>query len=169
VFVVPPSPAPPGGPVAVGLAGGAASDALLGFAFEEAALRGVPLRAVHLKMEPPGRRWDRFDPIVGLAAAAEPPSSDDADRLLAESLAGWPAKYPDVEIDRRVVHGPDVEHGIVALTRDASMVVVAAHSRLKTGERVLGPITSGLLRDARCPVVVLAAVDQVLTDAPEER
>ena len=154
VFVVPRSPAPPGGPVVVGLAGGAASDALLGFAFEEAALRGTPLRAVHLKSDVPGGRWDRFDPIRTM---------DEGERLLAESLAGWPAKYPDVEIDRRVVHGPDVEHGIAALTHDASMVVVAARGWLETGERVLGPITGGLLRDACCPVAVIPAADLVLT------
>jgi hypothetical protein len=169
VFVVPPHAAPPGGPVVVGLAGGAASDALLGFAFEEAALRGVPVRAVHLSSETSGRRWDRFDPIVGLAADPLPVDAavpaDGAERLLAESLAGWPAKYPEVEVERRAVHGPDIEHGMVALTRDASMVVVAARSRLETGDRVLGPITSGLLRDAACPVVVIPVADPVFTAA----
>jgi nucleotide-binding universal stress UspA family protein len=168
VFVVPQSPAPPGGPVVVGLAGGAASDALLEFAFDAAALRGVPLRAVHIESETPAGRWDRFDPIVGLAVEAPPAiglaPADEAERLLAESLAGWPAKYPDVEIERRAVRGPSVEHGIVALTQDASMVVVAARSRLATGERVLGPITSGLLRDSHCPVVVIPASDAAFPD-----
>jgi nucleotide-binding universal stress UspA family protein len=166
VVVVPPQPAPPGGPVVVGLAGGAASGALLAYAFEEAALRGVPLRAVHVNSEMPDRRWGRFDPIVGLATDAPPVATapaEDAERLLAEALAGWPAKYPDVDIERRAVHGPDVEHGIAALTRDASMVVVAARSRLETGERVLGPITTGLLRDSECPVVVIPAADPVFT------
>jgi nucleotide-binding universal stress UspA family protein len=64
VFVVPPHPATPGGPVAAGLAGGAASDAVLEFAFDEAALRGVPLRVVHLTdarhrcwRQPPKQSW----------------------------------------------------------------------------------------------------------------
>jgi nucleotide-binding universal stress UspA family protein len=107
----------------------------------------------------------RLPVLVGVddALRFDPPPDDEAERLLAESLAGWPAKHPDVEIDRRVVHGPDVEHGLAALTRDASMVVVAARSRLETGERVLGPITGGLLRDARCPVAVIPAADSPLT------
>ncbi|WP_432837265.1 universal stress protein [Dactylosporangium sp. CA-092794] len=168
VFVVPPRPATPGGPVVAGLSGGAANDALLEFAFDEAARRGVPLRAVHLTHTGPAP-LDRFDTIAGLAAPAPPTigftPADLADRLLAEALAGWPSKYPDVQIDRRVVHGPDVEHGIAALTHDACMIVAAARGRLETGERILGPITSGLLRDAQCPVAVIPAADHAFTDS----
>ncbi|MEU0559296.1 universal stress protein [Dactylosporangium sp. NPDC006015] len=167
VLVVPARPATQDAPVTAGLAGGAASDAVLEFAFDEAARRGVPLRVVHLSDAATARHWHRSDFLAGLSVPA-PPSigltpTDLAERLLAEALAGWPARFPDVPIERCIVHGPDVEHGIAALTRDACMMVVAARSRLETGARILGPVTGGLLRDAGCPVAVVAAADRLLS------
>ncbi|MEV4141959.1 universal stress protein, partial [Dactylosporangium sp. NPDC049742] len=148
VLVVPARPAMQGAPVTAGLAGGAASDAVLEFAFDEAARRGVPLRVVHLSDAATARHWHRSDFLAGLSvpapAAIGLTPTDLAERLLAEALAGWPARFPDVPIERCVVHGPDVEHGIAALTRDACMMVVAARSRLETGVRILGPVTGGL-------------------------
>ncbi|MFF5234370.1 universal stress protein [Dactylosporangium sp. NPDC000521] len=167
VLVVPARPATQGAPVMAGLASGAASDAILEFAFDEAARRGVPLRVVHLSDAATAGHWHRSELLAGLSVPAPPTvgstPADLAERLLAESLAGWPARYPDVRIERCVVHGPDVEHGIATLTRDACMIVVAARSRLETGARILGPVTGGLLRDAGCPVAVVAAADRVLS------
>jgi hypothetical protein len=128
--------APPRLPVLVGVDDDALLTVRVGTV--EARLRGLPLHLV-------------------CAFDAPPP------QVVPEALAGWPAKYPDVDIERRAVHGPDVEHGMAALTRDASMVVVAARSLLETGERVLGPITTGPLRDSECPVVVIPAADPVFT------
>jgi nucleotide-binding universal stress UspA family protein len=151
VCVVPVHTVPPGGPLAVGVAGAEDATRLLGVAFAEAALRGVPLHAIYVWSNFPNTALGTLDPFAyePSAAAAE------ADRVLAEALAGWQEKFPDVDVQRRTICGPDTEHGIAALTSNASMVVVAPRSEPGRSEQLLGPVTRGLLHDAHCPVLVV--------------
>ena len=68
---------------------------------------------------------------------------------------GWQEKFPDVEVHRRALHGPDAERGLAAFTVDASVVVVAPISKPGRSAQLLGPVTRGLLHDADCPVLVV--------------
>ena len=88
-------PHPAQAPVLVGIDGSPASELATEIAFDEASRRGVELVALHawsddLVYEYPGTDW--------------PTVESSADEVLAERLAGWQERYPDVTV-RRVVVG----------------------------------------------------------------
>jgi nucleotide-binding universal stress UspA family protein len=89
-----PVPAPPGAPVVLGADGSPTGEAAIPFAFEAAARWDAPLVAVHawsdLTLDPPIAAVLDFDPV-------------DEKQLLAQRLAGWVEKYPDVPVRRHVV------------------------------------------------------------------
>ncbi len=151
VCVVPVHAVPPGGPIVVGVAGIDGVEPLLRAAFPEAARRGVAVLAVYVWTAFPNTALGTLDPFDYQPAAA----AGEADRVLAETLAGWQDKFPDVEVHRRALCGPDAEHGLAAFTGDASMVVVASSSEPGRSAHLLGPVTRRLLHDARCPVLVV--------------
>ena len=134
------------GPVVVGVDGSPTSEEALALAFEEAALRGAPLLALHT--------WQ--DDVVELSIA---PLVDwnavEAEEhvLLAERLAGWSEKYPDVEVRRRVVRDrPAAE--LVDLSRTARLVVVGSRGRGGVRGLLLGSVGHALIHHAHCPVLV---------------
>lgn len=92
-------------PVLVGVACAPGDDAVLEFAFDEAALRGVPLLAMHI--------WP-----------GSAPASEEADEALAEALRAWSEKNPQVAVQRVVRNGLDVPVCLTAASRSAQLVVV---------------------------------------------
>ena len=78
-------------PVVVGIDGTPLSEAAIAFAFEAASVRRAPLVAVHT--------WDGsvIAELVDWQSVAV-----EAEEELAERLAGWGAKYPDVAVQRVV-------------------------------------------------------------------
>jgi len=73
--------------------------------------------------------------------------------LLAERLAGWSEKYPDVEVRRRVVRDrPAAE--LVDLSRTARLVVVGSRGRGGVRGLLLGSVGHALIHHAHCPVLV---------------
>src|SRR6266508_2894723 len=80
--------------------------AALGSAFDEASVRGVPLHAVHTWTDPAST-----GPGGHAAAGVRPGCRPRGEtRLLAELLAGWSEKYPDVQV-------PDRWRGLVPAMR----------------------------------------------------
>lgn len=139
------------GPVVVGIDGSPISDAALAFAFEAAAARRVPLITVHA--------WTDST----LEAAVAPLLDWDAIeadelRLLSERLAGWSAKYPDVDV-RRVVARDRPAHVLIeqATGTAAGLVVVGSHGRGSVAGLVLGSVSHAVLHRSRCPVAVVRA------------
>jgi nucleotide-binding universal stress UspA family protein len=138
------------GPVVIGIDGSEISEAALAFAFEAANTRKVPLVAVHA--------WT--DHV--LVDAAVGPLLDwdaveaDAHRLLAERLAGWIEKYPDVEV-RRVVVRDRPAHALIqqATVTAAQLVVVGSHGRGSMAGLVLGSVSHAVLHHSPCPVAVV--------------
>jgi hypothetical protein len=84
----------PAAHVLLGVDGSPANDPVVGFAFEEAALRCVPLVALHAWRHPVSTGPGDMLPLAYDLAEVE---AEEA-RLLAEALAGWHDKYPDVTI-----------------------------------------------------------------------
>jgi nucleotide-binding universal stress UspA family protein len=135
------------GPVVVGVAGSPASDAALAFAFEAAALRGVPLVAVHtwrdLLVEATMAPFLDFDAIAA-----------DEREVLAERLAGWGEKYPDVSV-RRLVLRDQPARALVQESAAAQLVVVGSRGHGGLAGMLLGSVCHAVLHHAHCPVTVV--------------
>jgi nucleotide-binding universal stress UspA family protein len=136
-------------PVIVGVDGSPVSEAAVEFAFEAASARGVPLVAVHTWLDTvfePG-----FAPIVDWQALAAQESG-----ILAERLAGWAEKYPDVAVERVVVRdGP--AHALVERSAGAQLLVVGSRGRGNLAALLLGSVSHGVLHRSECPVAVVHA------------
>lgn len=133
-------------PVVVGVDGSETSEAAVAFAYEAAASRRVGLVAVYV--------WsDMFaDPLlVPLTDTAA--MNDEGRRILAERLAGWAEKYPDVAVER-VVARDRPAHALLAQADRGQLVVVGSHGRGEFAGLVLGSVSNTLLHRSPCPVAV---------------
>lgn len=136
-----------GRPVVVGVDGSRDGEAALGFAFDAAATRGVTLTAVHA--------W--HDPFASATPAPQPdPTSPvgDEQEVLAERLAGWGEKYPDVTVERVVLRGR-AGRVLVEQSERAQLLVVGTRGRGDVASLVLGSVSHAVVHRAHCPVAVV--------------
>jgi len=130
-------------PVVVGVDGSPVSEAAMAFAFAAVADRGVPLVAVHTWSDP------------ALAAAGQPAGAEAQEReVLAERLAGWAQKYPDVRV-QRVVTTDRAAHQLLVQAEQAQLVVVGSRGHGDLTGFVLGSVSNALVHGATCPVAVV--------------
>lgn len=133
--------------VVVGLDGSPMSEAALGYAYDWASAHGAPLVAVHA--------WgvvaedSRLLEHVDLEAVQQ-----DEERLLAEQLAGWGEKYPDVSV-RRVVVKDRPARALLEAAAFAGLLVVGARGRGGMAGLLLGSTSQALIHRSACPVVVV--------------
>jgi len=73
---------------------------------------------------------------------------------LAERLAGWQEKYPDVHVQRLVVRD-GAARVLVKQSAHARLVVVGSHGRGSVAGLVLGSVGHSVLHRADCPVVIV--------------
>jgi nucleotide-binding universal stress UspA family protein len=140
-------------PVVVGVDGSAESTAALGFAFEAASGRGVPLVAVYVwQALPTGNLgpvdWRHYDPVE---------AETEAGRLLAEQMAGWQEQYPEVVVDRQAVYGFNPAETLVEASKEAQLVVVGSRGRGGFARPLLGSVSQALIHHAHCSVAVVHA------------
>lgn len=141
--------APDDGPVVVGVDGSELSDAAVTFAFEVAAGHGVPLVAVHT--------WQ--DASITGAWAVLPATVDwdwlqaEEEKQLAERLAAWRDKFPQVEV-RPVVARSRPEVALLTHAAGARLLVVGSRGRGAVAGLGLGSVSQYLLHHAECPVAV---------------
>jgi nucleotide-binding universal stress UspA family protein len=131
--------------VVVGIDGSHRSQALLEYAFDYASRRDIGVRAV-LCWHP--------DLLAVMRRRAEPAEPERVDAWLAEALAGWQQKYPDVVVHREVVR----EHPIAGLVRASTaqnLLVVGSHGHRALASALLGSTTQGVLHHATGPVAVV--------------
>ncbi len=136
--------------ILVGVDGSESGDAALAFAFEEARLRRVRLRAVHVWSEPGAAGPGEMMPLVYDPEIV----SDEQARHLDGALAPWRDKYPDVEVVPEIVHGRPVRILGGASAR-ADLLVAGTRGRGGFAGLVLGSVSHGLLHHAQCPLAVV--------------
>ncbi|WP_433507348.1 universal stress protein [Pseudonocardia halophobica] len=134
-------------PVVVGVDGSPTSESALAVAYEEAALRSAPLVAVHTWLD--DMLEPALAPVIDWAALETEESA-----LLAQRLAGWSEKYPDVEVRRLVVRDRPAR-ALVAESAGAALVVVGSRGRGGAAALLLGSVSHALLQHAHCPVLVV--------------
>jgi nucleotide-binding universal stress UspA family protein len=126
------------------------ADAVLDFAFTEAALRGARLRVVHGWDLLPA--WSATGWMPPLVDAAEQQRAEAA--VLADTLAPWRAKYPGTEVVEEVRLG-GAAPAVLACATAADLVVVGRRDRpLGLGPR-LGAVAHAVLHHAPAAVAVV--------------
>jgi nucleotide-binding universal stress UspA family protein len=141
---------PPGEPaedpqIVVGVDGSEHLDSVLAFAFDFASRHQRPLHAVYC--------W-RPDLLATMQWRPAPPPPERADRWLAEAVAGWQEKYPDVAVHRGVLRETPTA-GLVMASAGQDLLVVGSHSRHARVATLLGSVSQGVLHHATCPVAVV--------------
>ncbi|WP_296374256.1 universal stress protein [Pseudonocardia sp.] len=134
-------------PVVVGIDGTPASEAAIAFAFETASVRHAPLVAVHAWQTP---LVGTVPPDPAVVTAAE----GVAHEILAERLAGWTEKYPDVHVRRAVVDDRPAPL-LVREARGAQLLVVGSRAHGRLAGAFLGSVGHALVHRAPCPVAVV--------------
>ncbi|MER6663920.1 universal stress protein [Amycolatopsis japonica] len=141
---------PDSGPVVVGIDGSPLSEQALETAFDEASRRNASVVAVHA--------WSdvTYDDVYGMARLVTQWESIEGDerRLLAERLAGWQEKYPNVTVERVLVRDRP-RHTLLEWSATAQLLVVGSRGRGGFTGQLLGSVSQALTRHAECPVMVV--------------
>jgi nucleotide-binding universal stress UspA family protein len=138
-------------PVLVGVATAGQDEPAIGFAFEEAAARGVPLRAAHVWSAGPAVSLgdgQRSAPGLRSAWAA-------TDRWLAETLAGWADKYPQVPVEPLPLYDVNPARALLLASAGAGLVVLGESCPTRYDGELFGMTTRVLIGHAGCPVCVV--------------
>ena len=149
------------GEVVVGIRDLRDADAILAYAFDEAALRGATLIAVH------SWDWSR-SALPGYVASQDATGqrvnaadmAAEAELNLSEALRVWRDKYPAVPVWQDVVHDHPA-HVLAIYSARADLVVIGRHEG--TGARpVIGGVQHALLNHAQGPVAIVPAAELCL-------
>lgn len=137
------------GRVVVGVDESHDADLALAVAFEQAAFRSTGLTAVNAcQWQVAGQRDGVASPIYG-----EQDALAGAQQALAESLAGWQEKYPQVDVRLDVVPGR-ASSVLVDASAGAELLVVGARGHGGFAGLLLGSVSQAALHHAHCPVVI---------------
>ncbi|MET8796300.1 universal stress protein [Nocardia sp. NPDC004568] len=137
-------------PVLVGVDGSGNSVPAVELAFDEAARRRVGVVAVHAWSDTSGYE---------IPLRHRDGARDSAMALLAENLAGYAEKYPDVPVERLVTADRPVR-SLLDASADAQLVVVGSHGRGGFASMLLGSTSNALLHAVETPIVIVRARGQ---------
>lgn len=134
----------PDAPVLVGIDGSPASEAATALAFDEASRRGVDLVALHA--------WSDVGvfPVLGMDWHDR---ESQGQEVLAERLAGWQERYPDVHVQRSLVCDTPAKWLLEAADR-AQLIVVGSRGRGGFPGMLLGSVGSAVVHSTTIPVIV---------------
>jgi nucleotide-binding universal stress UspA family protein len=140
--------------IAVGIRETEDSTEALAFAFEEAALRGADLVAVHALPVFPSALHVPGAGRGTLQAAARAEVLAEAASQLAGMLAGWRDKYPGVRVRHDVVHGHPARV-LASYSARADLVVLGRHGGPAPGSAGVGSVQHAVLNHAHGPVAIV--------------
>ena len=146
---VPDKHSPYAGAVVVGVDGTEVSQGALDAAFALASVEGRPLAVLHA--------WDdavRWRDLTGYEVRRE--TSAEHELQIAESLAGYREKYPDVAVSLHQVE-TDPRWALVDASRHAYLVAVGTRGRGDTAALVLGSVSRYVVEHAHGPVMIARA------------
>lgn len=132
-------------PVLVGTDGSPASEVAIALAFDEASRRNVELVALHA--------WSDVGvfPILGMDWHD---CEAQGQEILAERLAGWQERYPDVRVKRLIVCDKPARW-LLQESEHAQLVVLGSHGRGGFAGMLLGSVSSRVSQSATVPVIVI--------------
>ncbi|MFF3744283.1 universal stress protein [Streptomyces kronopolitis] len=124
-------------------------DPLLGFAFDAAATRGVPLQAVHGRALPVHAYvpWG-VDPDVADDVTKE------ADGELRESLRPWQERFPEVPVQLTVLP-ENPTRAMVQSVPGAELLVIGRRRHRPPFAPRVGPVAHAAIHHVTCPVAVV--------------
>jgi nucleotide-binding universal stress UspA family protein len=131
-------------PVVVGIDGSPASEAGTAIAFDEASRRRVGLVALHAWSDLDVSEWPGID---------WPATQSMAEEVLAERLAGWQERYPDVQVTRVVAQAQPARR-LVEASKEAQLVVVGSTGRGGFAGMLVGSVGETVAQLAQVPVIV---------------
>jgi nucleotide-binding universal stress UspA family protein len=130
--------------VVVGIDGSPASEAGTAIAFDEASRRRVGLVALHAWSDLDVSEWPGID---------WPATQSMAEEVLAERLAGWQERYPDVQVTRVVAQAQPARR-LVEASKEAQLVVVGSTGRGGFAGMLVGSVGETVAQLAQVPVIV---------------
>ncbi len=130
--------------VLLGSDGSPASEVATAIAFEEASLRGTRLVALHA--------WRDAD-MAHIPSLEESAQRSAAEETLAERLAGWRERYPEVAVTRIVEYDRPATR-LLEHSKLAQLVVVGSHGRGGFAGMLLGSVSTKVAQAAHTPVIV---------------
>ncbi|MCC3314107.1 universal stress protein [Nocardia africana] len=133
-------------PVLVGVDGTDNSVAALEIAFEEASRRKVGVVALHA--------WSDISAKLHFTIEGWVQVRDSEDAVLAENLAGYAERYPDVEVRRALVYHSPVR-SLLDEADNAQLLVVGSHGRGGFSGMLLGSTSAAVAQTAPCPVMIV--------------
>ncbi|NUR72549.1 MAG: universal stress protein [Hamadaea sp.] len=140
----------PVAPVLLAADGSPAGDAAVGFAFEAAELRKVPLWVLHAWWNPTAEASTEMQPLIFDESVAR----ENEERIIANALAGWRPKFPGVDVRTQIVHGR-VRRTIVEATEQAQLAVLGSRGFGGFKGMLLGSVSQAALYHSSCPVVIV--------------
>ena len=138
--------------VVVGVDGSEATSEALRYAFAQAVDRELPLKVVHVW---PPRITRAFLAPALRASLATIAASEEA--LVADEVARWAEKYPDVKVHHHALRANPVR-ALVDHSRGAELLVLGCRVRAEAPGIVLGSVSQGVLQHAHCPVAVVPSL-----------
>jgi nucleotide-binding universal stress UspA family protein len=123
------------------------SPSALGFAFEAARQRGLPLFAV--RAWTPDRPAD-LEGVCGGTTLAEVL----ARRTLERALERWRPEFPDVPVHATLARG-DPARALISHSHRAALLVIGTRGRGHLSATMLGSVSRTVLQHGHCPVAVV--------------
>ncbi|RSM68078.1 hypothetical protein DMB66_14290 [Actinoplanes sp. ATCC 53533] len=140
--------APQRGPVVLLASGHRQSTSTVVCAYEEAARYGSHLVALHVS-------FAALDPEASTSGGDHVIGHAQADRHLAEVLAGWAWTYPDVVVDRLITQEFEVTYTLQRAALRSRLLVAGMGRTGRFAELVYGSLGTSAMRGAVCPVLLV--------------